>query len=446
MSISFNHLIQLLNPVKILNQNCLRSLEGFSIDSRKIKDKEAFIALKGVFFDGHQFITEAVKRGASLVISEREECISDSDVCSLIVEDTYLSLERIVRYLRNIKNPKTIAITGSVGKTTTKEMLAYLLERKFHILKNERSENNFLGVAKTLLNLKNQEILILELGTNSKGEIKRLASIAQPDVGVITFIKPVHLEGLSTLKEIFEEKISLLESREDIVGVLNRDDLFLRKIRSERNIYWFGKTKTSHLYARLIDTNQQGSLFLINDKFKLRLKTPAPFFIYSALGAILTATLVGLDLGDCIKRMEEFSEFPPMRMQEVTKKGITFLNDAYNSNPFSLKEAIKIMGNYSLPKIAIIGDMLELGRRSSYYHKKLAYQFLKYNFCYIITFGNLSSLLRDKLQQLGYKNALHLNSHQAIADFIRKVSKKKRCLVFIKGSRKMEMEKIIEEF
>jgi len=447
MKFTFSELIKVLQPVKVFRRHFFSPPSGFSIDSRTIKKGEAFFALKGKFQDGHNFIKEAVEQGATLIVSEKIFPFFKSlNCCIFLVKSTYQALENTLSYLRRKINPQVIAITGSVGKSTTKEMLAYILEEKFEILKTEKTENNLLGISKTFFNLKGEKLVVAELGTNSKGEIKKLTKIISPDIGIITFIKPVHLQGFKNLKEIFEEKISLIKNSSLKYALLNREDRWLRKVNLKKQIFWFGFSKKSHLYGKFSKRTTTSSEFLINDRYPLRLLTPFPFYIFNALASLLCATVLGIKLEEAVRRLSSFKGFLPQRMQKIKKKGVIFVNDSYNSNPFSLKEALRSLNFYSLPKIAILGDMWELGKRSSYYHSLLAKPIIESNFDYVLSLGNFSLYLNNRLKNLGYKAAYHFNSHQEIAEFLRKIVKRRKYLVFVKGSRIMRMEKVIEYF
>jgi UDP-N-acetylmuramyl pentapeptide synthase len=214
-----------------------KPLAGFSLDSRSLKENDGYIALKGRYHDGHEFIDEAIRKGASLVIAQKDTACKFK-VPFFIVDDTYRALATVAAYIRKKKNPYIYAIAGSVGKTTTKEMLSFLLEGNCKVLKSYKTENNILGISKTLFALGDEKIVVMELGTNAFGEMEALAKIVYPDVGIITFIKPVHLEGLKTMKGIFEEKTSLLKINPAIKAILNKDDPYLRRINFCKKTYW----------------------------------------------------------------------------------------------------------------------------------------------------------------------------------------------------------------
>jgi len=444
----FKILEKMLRPRSICNLYHFKPIEGFSIDSRSIREKEAFIAIKGQYKDGHTFIQEAVNKGACFIVAEKYVPTKPL-VSYFIVEDAYSSLKEINIYLRKILNPFVYAVTGSIGKTTTKDMLHFLIEGRFRVLKNKGTENNFLGVTKTIFSLEDEKVLVLELGTNAKGEIESLAKISMPDVGIITFIKPVHLEGLKSLRGIFEEKISLLKGNPKIKAVLNLDDYYLSKIKDNKNIYWFGSDKKNDLFFTLQNRKNGSSIFLLQNKYRLEVPSYLEGFIANYSAAILGAHLLGISLNELAERMSTFRNYSPMRVEIKELADFSVLNDAYNANPYAVSQALKNLKHYPSPKIAILGDMLELGKRSVYYHKQLAPHIIKSNFDYCLTFGEYSQHTKGALEKLGYRKAFHFSSHKEIAQFIRKkvfLRKHfdKRYLIFLKGSRKMGLEKVLE--
>lgn len=435
---------KLLKPVKVYHRDRFNGVDVFSIDSRTVNRGEGFIAIKGKYKDGHDFIPEAITKGVSLVIAQ-EDIFFKPEVTLFIVKDTLASLEVLAKYIRKKKNPFIFAVTGSVGKTITKEMLSFLLGEKNRVLKSNKTENNLLGVGKTLFSLRHEETVVLELGTNSPGEIEKLAGIVYPDVGIITFIKPVHLEGLKSLKGILAEKTSLFKSNPRIKAVLNRNDGYLRNWGRDREVYWFSrhKYKGKGLYASFVSRDQEKSVFLVQDRFKLVLPTPFPGFITNALAAVSAASILGLETAELVDKMNRFTGFPCLRMEVKDLGNFLFINDAYNANPYSVIEGLKVTDSFPLEKIAVIGDMLELGNRAIYYHQLLAPRIIASGFNYCLAMGSHTIYLIEKLRELGYRNSYHFSSHQDVARFIKKTVKK-RNLIFLKGSRKMELEKIMD--
>jgi UDP-N-acetylmuramoyl-tripeptide--D-alanyl-D-alanine ligase len=448
MTISDYKIIEeLIQPLKVINPGGFRPIQGFSIDSRSIGKGQAFLALRGKHRDGHDFIREAVSRGASCVIAEKDAGIT-FDRCLFVVKDTYRALSRAIKHIRTIKNPYVYAITGSIGKTTTKEMLAFLLEPYYRLVRSRGTENNILGVAKTVFSLGDEEVLILELGTSAKGEIKTLSEACIPDVGIITFIKPAHLKGLGSIQGIIREKTSLFKANVQMKIILNRDDPYLSKIRCRQEAYWFGQARTNDVFARLMKREKGISHFAIQGRYPLRMPCCREHFIANVLAAISGARLLGLSIKESAGRMDSFKAFPSMRMETRTIRGFFIVNDAYNANPYSFEQALGSLRYYSLRKIAVIGDMLDLGDRSRYYHRSLAPQIMQNNFDYCLTLGRHSRHLKDELSALGHRGAFHFRSHKTIAGFIKrniglKTSLRKEYLIFLKGSRDMELERVL---
>ncbi|MFH1318056.1 MAG: Mur ligase family protein [Candidatus Omnitrophota bacterium] len=359
-----------------------------------------------------------------------------------VVDDSLHALGEVVRYIRKKRNPYVYGITGSVGKTTTKEMLSFLLSGRYRVLKSRDTENNFLGVSKTFLSLTNENVAVLELGTNSPGEIESLSRLCVPDIGIITFIKPVHLEGLGSLSGVFKEKTALLRLNPKIKAVLNADDPYLKKVNFKGKIYWFGQSRRNDLYFRLHKQDSKNSVFLVQNKFELVLPTQFCGFIANAMAALAGSHILRGELKDDVNKLNEFKGFAPLRMQAQDIGRFFVINDSYNANPYSFEGALKVIEKYSLPKIAVVGDMLELGKRSVYYHQNLALMIIKAKFDCCLAVGSFSRSLVQRLRQLGYKGAYHFSSHKDVAQFIKKRTKK-RYLIFIKGSRKMELEKVL---
>ncbi|MCF7873902.1 MAG: UDP-N-acetylmuramoyl-tripeptide--D-alanyl-D-alanine ligase [Candidatus Omnitrophica bacterium] len=441
---SFKTIEKLIKPYQIYNLYHFRPVKRFCLDSRSIKPGDAFIALNGKYKDGHDFIKKAVKKGAVLVVSEKK-IETKPKVPQFIVQDTINALEEIILFLRKKHKKVTVfAITGSLGKTTTKEMLSFLLSPYRNVLKNKATENNIFGVAKTIFSYNNQDSIIFELGTNKAGEIKSLAKAVKPNLGVVTCIKPAHLVGLKDIKKIKKEKISLFEQNPKAKAVLNDDDKMLSGLRLKNKTFWYGKGKNNNLYYRLAKRKEEKVYFKILDKYDLVIPLRFESFINNYLAAILAAHTLGISYRDLISRINNFGNFPSMRMEKKTIGSYIILNDAYNANPYSFKQSLLTLRRFRLPKVVIAADMLELGSKTAFYHRKLADQIYKTGCKYCITYGDNSKITKNQLKALGYQNVFHFSSQKKIALFLKKKLKNKRYLIFLKGSRKMKLEKIVK--
>ncbi len=448
-------LARIVKPYQMRGLYHFRPVSSFSIDSRSLTPGQGFIAIKGKFHDGHDYIVEAVAKGASLIISQRSPNANQGGAAAIarlpyyLVDDTYRALGELCHFIRRSKKLFVVGITGSVGKTTTKEMLVFLLNARQAPASNQGTENNFLGLAKTILAVKDQKSMVVELGANHPGEIQSLADVCQPDLGIITYIKPVHLEGLKSLREIYQEKISLFAAHPRMKAVLNRDDPYLCRTRLARKIYWYGKSKTCDLWASVLKRQDGLTFFRLQGKHLLSLPTYREYFISNALAAILTAHLLGFSIEESAERMSRFDNYLSMRMEMQRRKGLLVVNDAYNANPYACVQALRALRTYPGRKIAVLADMLELGPKSALYHKMLAPELIKNRFDCCLTFGRDSAYLQEQLRSLGFRQAFHLSSYRAIARFIKLRSRQRgnradACLVFLKGSRKMGLEKVLE--
>ena len=444
---SFDTLCALLKPKEIIGKSYFRRPGSFSFDSRTISPDQAYIALKGTIHDGHDFIPQSIEQGVKAVICSKLPETGSNKACYFLVKDTYQALKKICGFLVKNSSAVSFALTGSVGKTTTKEMLAFLLSSKGKVLKNEKTENNLLGVSKTVMRLeKDHDFLVTELGTNAPGEIKELASVVKPAVAVITGVKPVHIRGLASLSGIFAEKTDLLRCCRHTLAVLNRDDTFLRRLKCENPVYWFGTKKTADVYGQSLSLTEGQSCFKINGKWDLCLKTPACFFIYNALAAMAAAESIGISLEQSCKALSGFSGFPAMRMEKIIRKKTCFINDAYNSNPFAVKEALKAFDRFPHPKIVILGDMLELGGKSRFFHRALADELIKYGFSYVFTLGRETLATHQRLKEKKARHCRHFRDYREVLSFLHSIPGISDYCVFIKGSRALAMEKIIAEF
>jgi UDP-N-acetylmuramoyl-tripeptide--D-alanyl-D-alanine ligase len=437
------------------------AVSGISTDSRTIRPKEAFIAIKGVTFDGHDFIDEAIKKGAGSVIIQAAgiKLQIPKDVSVIKVKDTTRSLGDIARFQRKRFDIPVVAITGSNGKTTTKEMIAHVLSRRFKVLKNEGTKNNQIGLPLTLLNLNSHhDIVVLELGTNHPGEIGYLANICLANIGIITNIGPSHLEYLHNLKGVLKEKYALIGNLEKpYIAILNKDDSLLKaKIIQKtkkpfilslgiknKSDFFVSDIKSSFYPAKWTSPKLH---FLVNLKHKFTLKTLAYYNIYNALAAITVARTFGMEYKEIAARLADF-DFPQMRFDFVEFNKIRFIDDTYNSNPLSLKGALDILNNLKTKgrKIFIMGDMLELGEHKELFHGQAGRRVS--GICDIfITVGKLSNLAAKTARSCGLdiKNIFTCESAQEAGEILfNKVLPKKEDIILVKGSRLMKMEEIL---
>lgn len=434
-------------------------IKGVSIDSRAIDPQNLFIAIKGEKFDGHDFIKQALDKGASCAVISEERLSnreipyisSTSGKRAVLVKDTRTALQNIARWYRDKFNVKVVAITGTNGKTTTKEMIAEVLSKKYKVLRSEKSFNNQIGVPLTLLKITPEtEVLVLELGMNQPGEIEILTRMANPDLGLITNIGPAHLEFMGSLEKIAQAKFELLDNM-DKGGkiVLNADDPWLSKRAKteKRKVFTFGLEREADFVAKNIIQNGNGFFsFSVNNSFPITLKLLGKHNVYNALAAFAVGSVLKVGNDKIKGSLEEYFPFE-LRMELTEVDGIKILNDSYNANPTSMAmvlETLKGM-NTSGNKVAVLGDMLELGEKSLEFHQKIGNKVKECEIDYLFTFGELSSGIAQGAKDKGFekKNIFSFQDKKSLLEKILEILKLGDVVLF-KGSRKMGLEEIVE--
>jgi len=347
-------------------------IRHISTDSRILKKGDLFIALKGDRFDGHNFVDNAIKKGACCVVINRRFSKTNRKP-AILVEDTLRALGDIARYHRMKFDTTVIAITGSAGKTIVKEIVSHILSRKYHVLKNDGTKNNLIGLPMTLFKLKkSHSVCVLEMGTNRPGEIKRLADIARPQIGIITNIGPSHLKRLKTAEYVFNEKNELLKSlSEESLAVVNIDDKFLKKSKPKGRVLYFGVDTPCDFRATGIITRTDSIEFKCG-RYRFRVKLLGRYNVYNAMVGIVIGKVFGLNVSAIAKLLDDFRNPFGNRLSLYHNGHISILDDTYNSNPLSFKcaiDAVRICER-GKRKIVVTGDMLELGKTSKILHKQ----------------------------------------------------------------------------
>jgi UDP-N-acetylmuramoyl-tripeptide--D-alanyl-D-alanine ligase len=433
---------------------------GISTDSRTIAEGELFIALKGDRFDGHHYALEALKKKAGGVVIE-EDKIRDirwngyRPSAVIAVKDTLRALGDIAQERRRTYRTPVIALTGSNGKTTTKEMISASLETTFPVLKTKGNLNNLIGLPLTLLNLTEKErVVVLEMGMNVPGEIRRLTEIAEPDVGLITNIEKVHLEGMGSLERIKEEKGELFRKmRKDGTILVNQDDPRVIDLASDYpgQKITFGIDHPAEVRAKEIRLKgAEGTSFtLIMEGVTLEITLPllGRHFVPNALSAIASASLFGVEL-EKVKEALEHLQPSPMRMEVLRlKEGVTLINDAYNANPRSMELALKTLSEMKGTgrAIAVLGDMLELGDFSVEAHQHIGQRVKEFSIDFLLALGEEAPVLIESAIRHGLdsEKARIAESHTEVISILRKMIREGDWIL-IKGSRRMGMEKIAE--
>lgn len=418
----------------------LFNLKNIKIDSRKIEKDDIFLAIVGEKNDANNFAEEVFAKGAALIITDKSETKEKYGEKALLVEDTLIFLQKFAAYYRGEINPVVIGITGSNGKTTTKDFIFSILKRFGKAKKTIGNLNNHIGVPLTLLQLeKDDKFIVVEMGMSGFGEIDLLCRIAKPDYGIITNIGDSHMEYMKTKENVFKAKTEMLKYvREKIV--INGDDEYLKKVDG----FSAGFGEWCRLRGEDIKINENGSKFdmIIKDKrLKTEIQLAGEHNVLDALLAAAVAFEIGIDEEDILKGLKD-AEFTKMRFERIVKDKTVYINDAYNASPVSMRYSIETFSgiyNEGYEKIAVLGDMLELGEKSKEYHEELADIIKESKIDKVYLYGKEMKYLYEKLS--GVKPVIHFTDKNDIKEEIGKNNNKKAIL--LKGSRGMKIEDII---
>ena len=421
-------------------------------DSRKVRSGDLFVALKGAKADGHDFAETAINHGAVAALVSRP--ISEK-LPSIEVEDTLRAYGDIAAGYRKLTGVKVVGITGSVGKTTTKEMTASVLEAAYHTAKTEGNHNNNLGLPMTIMDMpENTEVAVLEMGMNHSGEMEYLSSIARPDLAIITNIGTMHIEHLGTREGILQAKLEIMRGMpDDGAGVFNGDEPLLWNIRAigKHKKYYYGiENHACDVTATDIVELDDGVRFVVHgfgQQFELFVPMLGRHAVYNALAA----TTVGLLLGVKAEKIQaRFSSFhnTGMRQKIYVKNGVTIIEDCYNAGPESTEAALDVLAGIKTDgrRIAVLGDMLELGNRSAAEHYRIG-RLAVGKADLLLTYGEHSvrTLTGAITGGMNPKNTDHFDTHEDMAHML-KMRVSEGDVVLFKGSRGMRMEKVLQLF
>jgi UDP-N-acetylmuramoyl-tripeptide--D-alanyl-D-alanine ligase len=428
------------------------TFSGISTDSRSIAEGELFIPINGKTFDGHTFIVDANKRsnGGALCEKGREDMIREARGTVILVDDTTRALLDIAHYKRRLTKGTFIAITGSNGKTTTKEILVAIIGGGHQVHFNKKNFNNLIGVSTSILTIEgDHEFLVFELGTNSRGEIRQLTEVTEPDVSLITNINPSHLQGLNDLEGVLEEKLDLFRHTKEGGHILvNADDpsLFPRYKDVGHVPHTFGMRNDVD-FQLVVDEDRKWegydfALRFFGDSVKVRTNLLGRHNLYNILAASSIAYLVGISAAQIKDAVETFNPYA-MRFKPIrAKQGYIVVDDSYNANPSSVQWAISTLSGLpcSGKRMAVLGDMKELGDKTAFYHEELG-RFLKAsNVDAVMLIGEE---VKGVLKELNNGRAKLFDDKPSLIDYV-KHQISGGDVVLIKGSRAAKMEDIVE--
>lgn len=428
-------------------------IKGISTDSRSISKEELFIPLIGENFNGHTFINHVIGKNAKGALWNKDEPVPDVDFPLILVDDTLLALQELARSYCKQVNPKIIGITGSNGKTSTKDILASLLQTQYKTHKTKGNFNNAIGVPLTLLEMDNDtEMAVIEMGMDNFGQIELLTSIAPPDAAIITNIGEAHLDDLIIPENIAKAKLEILkELKEDKFFLYYGDDPILKKevekIALSYEIKSFGKKDFNDYQPEVLSVDEKGNHFTL-----IKPNSPELFLPMLGVHQVLNATAaIGVAIHfnisfDNIKKGLLNVEKTGMRNELVKANGFTILDDSYKSNPSAVLAALETLymfKNYD-QKIAVLGDMLGIGDDEINMHKDIGLKINSSKVDYLFTIGDLGEYICETAKLNFSENRVaHFDDKTSLVEKIKEVVAP-NALVLVKASRPLAMEEVVE--
>ena len=437
--------------------------ESFSRDTRQIKKGDTYIAIKGENFDGNLFYKEAFDKGADTVIinkinlpKEDIEKYNNQNKNIIQVEDTIIALGQIATFKRELYKDKikVIGVTGSVGKTSTKDVIANAVSQKYKTLKTEGNNNNNIGLPFTILRLKDEEVLVIEMGMNHFNEISYLTKIAQPDIAVITNIGTSHIGNLGSRENILKAKLEILEGMKNKLLVINNDNDLLNKwnLENKENIevHTYGIKEKSEFQATDIELNENSSNFICenqNEKINISVPVGGEHFILNALCATAVGKLLNLNNEQIINGIKSF-KLTAKRMEiNHLKNNIIFINDSYNASYESMKASILSLKNMTAKRrIAVLGDMFELGNFSEKLHRDVGKVVFENNIDTLFLIGKDAIFIAEEAQKLGFnkENLYHFDDKEQLLKKLKDYINPQDVILF-KASNGMKLFEVVEE-
>ena len=431
---------------------------GLTTDSRAVKAGELFVAFSGETFDGHNYCAKAVELGATGVLVSKDVEGLPEDVAVFKVPNTLKAFQEIARaYRRSFADLKVFAITGSNGKTSTKDLLAACLGAKYNVVKTQGNFNNEIGLPKTLLNITaDTDIAVVEMGMRGLGQIAELCEIAEPDSGLISNVGETHMELLGSMENIGKAKGEIVENLPaNGFAVLNGDNEYVVAAagKTKAKVVFFGLSEACDYRGSDIVTTGLGTTFTCTEKatgkaVQVKLQLIGEHNVYNALSAIAGAACYGVTLEESVKALAT-ARLTGSRQEIIYIGDITFINDAYNASPASMEAALKTLAEAkkaakNARTIAVLADMLELGAISEDGHRRVGKWAVENGTDFILTYGDEAAYIADEAKKLG-GNVQHCADRHEAANVLRTIANAGD-IILLKGSHSMQVDKMLELF
>lgn len=435
----------------VLSRGTASTIKTFCSDTRILKKNDMFLSLKSEITDGVKYIKEALSKGAMGCITEYEiphEILEENKDKTIIkVQNIVKTIQKIAEYKRSLYNIPVIAITGSVGKTSTKDMVASVISQKYNVSKTQGNYNNHIGVPLTILNWQeNTEAAVIEMGMNHLGEISELTKIVKPTIAIITNIGTAHIGILGSRENILRAKLEILEGlKKNGIIILNNDNDLLNicDTKKYKRITYGIENNSDYMAKNIImdENNSQYEIKINNKKYKINVPIAGEHFIYNSLCAIIAGIETGIDENKIINGIKKF-ELTSQRNEIIKINNLKIINDYYNASYDSMTASLKVLAKInSKRKIAILGDMLELGEYTEELHRKVGTEVVNNKIDILLTVGKAANFIASEAKNLGLQEIYQFETN---AECIKKIGKivKKDDAILIKASNKMNFREI----
>ena len=425
--------------------------EGVVIDSRQVGKNYIFVAIKGERVDGHDFVRDVFEKDALAMIAERE---LDTDRPYILVESSLEALKKLAAYYREGLDTKIVGITGSVGKTSTKEFISSVIGQKYKVLKTEGNFNNEIGVPLTLFKIRDfHEVAVIEMGISDFGEMHRLSYMVRPDICVMTNIGLCHLENLGSRDGILKAKSEIFDfASRDAVAVLNMDDdklYSVKEVKNRKPVY-YGMNRNADVYAESVEANgiygTKAVIFLKKEDKKIEVKIPLPgkHMVYNAMAAATVGEILGLGAEEIRQGIENIQSVGG-RLHIIETEKYTIIDDCYNANPVSVRSSLDVLNNAEERKVAILGDMFELGADEKKLHYQLGEYFKEKQIDMAVLAGELSKNTYQGIRDSGAATQVYY--YKTLEDLLEylDIMVQEKDVILVKASHSMHFEKIVEK-
>ena len=414
----------------------------FCKDTREIKTGDIYVGIKGDNFNGNNFYIDAINKGASICILDNDtnidEIYKDGDITIVLVDNTVSCLQKLAKYKRSLYNIPVVAVTGSVGKTSVKDIIYSVLSSKYKVLCTKGNLNNHIGVPLTILELNDEDVLIVEMGMNHAGELHTLSNIAKPTISVITNVGTAHIGNLGSRENILKAKLEILDGMTDGSLIINNDNDLLHTVKYD-NLITIGIDNKSDYMAYEIIEKAFSSSFYVNGEY-VDLPVGSRAFIYNALFSFAVGVKLGMTLDEISDSLREF-KLSPHRLELIKTKKVNIIDDTYNASLDSVKNSLELLSKVDDRRVFIFADILELDDYGEEIHKEIGNIIIQNNIDVFIGVGNLSRFTYDVVKNIGIE-AYYYENNDLLIENIGWILKEYD-MVLVKGSHGMKLIDIV---